>query len=94
MPRYPLRRPTLSWNPPDGQNSKGGAEAMRKLQPEHNQFHKELDRLLQVLAAQRRLMAREAGSSSTLATDAGETAEAQLVFAAQQRLKFRTRHQG
>ena len=52
-----------------------GADAMRKLQPEHDQFHKELDRLLQVLAAQRRLMARETLNSAPLATDRGETTE-------------------
>ena len=79
----------------DGAEFEGaGAEAMRKLQPEHDQFHRELDRLLQVLAAQRRLMARETLNSAPLATDRGETTEAQLVFAAQQRLKFRSRHQG
>ena len=49
----------------DGAEFEGaGAEAMRKLQPEHDQFHRELDRLLQVLAAQRRLMARETLNSA------------------------------
>ncbi len=67
---------------------------MQKSQPGHDQFHKELDRLLQVLATQRRLIAREARTLAPLATSPGETTEAQLVFAAQQRLKFRTRDQG
>ena len=74
-----------------GQKRGGGA---KKLQAEHDQFHKELDRLLRMLAAQRRLMAREVRNLAPPTASRGETTEAQFVFAAQQRLKFRTRHHG
>jgi hypothetical protein len=67
---------------------------MQELEAGHDQFRKELHRLLQVLAAQRRLIAREARNLASPTTGPDETTEAQLVFAAQQRLKFRERHEG
>ncbi len=62
---------------------------MRELHPERDKFYKELDRLLQLLAAQQRLVASQARKSAPVRLD--ETAEAQFVLAAQQRVKRRAR---
>jgi hypothetical protein len=60
---------------------------MLERRAERDKFHKELDRLLEQLAAQRRLVASQARKPA--AAPRGETAEAQFVFAAQQRVKRR-----
>jgi hypothetical protein len=61
--------------------------AIRDLHAERDKYHRELDRLLQILAAQRRLVERQARKSAPALRS--ETAEAQFVLAAQQRAKRR-----
>src|ERR1700733_10167543 len=69
----------------------------QNLQLERDKFHKELDRLLKLLAAQQRLGGTGTGNSRPR-LQRGETAEAQAVLAAQQRLiggiRFGHAHQG
>ena len=60
---------------------------MLERRAERDKFHKELDRLLEQLATQRRLIASQASKPAPVAL--GETAEAQFVLAAQQRVKRR-----
>ncbi len=66
------------------------ATIMQQLRATPDKFHKELERLLALLAAQRRLVDSQAMKSMQVLQQ-GETAEAQIVLAAQQRLK--TTHQ-
>jgi hypothetical protein len=60
---------------------------MQELDAGYESFHRELHRLLALLAEQRRAIARELKSQS-VTIEQDETAEAQLVLAAQQRLRF------
>jgi hypothetical protein len=55
------------------------------MQLKRDKFHEELDRLLKLLAAQQRLSGTSTGNS-TPGLQRGETAEAQAVLAAYQRL--------
>jgi hypothetical protein len=59
---------------------------MQKLHAELDKFHKELRRLLELLAAQRQLVESQARKSAPV-LQLGETAEAQLVLRAQQLLR-------
>jgi len=60
------------------------ATIKQELQATHDKFHQELDQLLELLAAQQRLVARKAGKSAAVLQQ-GETAEAQAVLAALRR---------
>ena len=57
----------------------------QEFQPERDKFHMELERLLRGLAAERRLLEVRTRNPA-LELRCGETAEAQAVLAAQQRL--------
>jgi hypothetical protein len=60
---------------------------MLERRAERDKFHKELDRLLEQLVAQRRLVASQVRKPAP--GPRGETAEAQFVLAAQKRVKRR-----
>jgi len=64
------------------------ATIMQKQHAQRDKFHKELDRLLELLAAQRRLVESQARKSAPV-LQRGETAEAQFVLAAQRRTNRR-----
>jgi hypothetical protein len=61
------------------------ATIKQELQAAHDKFHHELDQLLELLAAQQRLVGRKAGKSASLLQQ-GETADAQTVLAALKRM--------
>lgn len=66
---------------------KWGEATMQERDAAHDPFHRELQRLLALLAAQRRVIARELKvRPATIERD--ETAEARLVLAAQQRSRY------
>lgn len=71
----------------------GGRGVMQERRAEGDKFHRELDRLLAVLAAQRRRVESEARRPA-LVIPLGETAEAQVVLAAQLRFKRRAGQRG
>lgn len=60
------------------------ATIKQELQAAHEKFHQELDQLLELLAAQRRLVREKAGKPAAVLQQ-GETAEAQAVLAALRR---------
>jgi hypothetical protein len=66
---------------------------MQKLGAPPDKLQKELERLLKLLAVQRRLFDSDA-KKSTAVLQQGETAEAQAVLAAQRRLKHRSHQRG
>jgi hypothetical protein len=62
-----------------------------ELQAAQDNFHKELDRLLELLAARQRLIEAQFGKLPP-ALEQGETAEAQAVLAALERVERRDPH--
>src|SRR5665213_1064482 len=62
-----------------------------ELQAAQDNFHKELDRLLELLAARQRLIEAQLGKLPS-ALEQGETAEAQAVLAALERVERRGPH--
>jgi hypothetical protein len=64
------------------------ATIMQELHAAPDKFHRELERLLELLAAQRRFVDSQVGRSTRGVLQHGEMAEAQVVLAAQQRLKY------
>jgi hypothetical protein len=64
---------------------------IQTLRASPDKFHKELERLLELLAAQQRLVDSQAKKSTTI-LQPGEMAEAQMVMAVQQRLKYSSGH--
>jgi hypothetical protein len=73
----------------------GMKTANHELRPERDKYYMELERLLKLLAAKKRLLEVRIGSLA-LELRRGETAEAHAVLAAQQRLLDgkRSRHAG
>jgi hypothetical protein len=61
------------------------ATIKQELEAAHDKFHHELDQLLELLAAQQRLVERKAGKSASVLQQ-GEMAEAQAVLAALKRV--------
>jgi hypothetical protein len=61
------------------------ATIKQELQAAHDKFYQELDQLLELLAAQQRLVGRKTGKSESVLQQ-GETAEAQAVLAALKRV--------
>ena len=59
---------------------------VQDLDPAHDSYHTELKRLLTLLAAHRRELERVAATAGSVP---GETAEAQIVLAAQERVRAR-----
>jgi CRISPR/Cas system-associated protein Csm6 len=69
------------------------AMVMETLRATPDKFHRELETLLELLAAQERLVDSQVKKSMAI-LQPGETAEAQVVMAVQQRLKYRSGHRG
>jgi hypothetical protein len=67
------------------------AMVIQTLRATPDKFHKELEPLLERLAAQQHLVDSQA-KKSTAILKPGETAEAQVVMAAQQRHKYLSGH--